>query len=525
MSRLVFVLILTLGFALSCSKDRPLQSMPAGKVSEDGECALCDLFNAIQAKGDSLAAIARADSIAHADSLAAIAARAAAAAEDDPERAALVALYYATGGPNWYRNDNWLSDQPITEWYGVEGESIYIRGRSFEGLSPYGLYLSRNNLSGSIPAEIGGLKNLRWLELHNNNLSGSIPAEIGLLDELIALWVGNNNLSGSIPAELGRLSNLRVANLAGNSFTGCLPPTWATVNPGYGFPPFSLPLCGASPFNIRLIFVEARWERKLSEADREIFIRAAHRWERVITADVPDIDFRDFPIEQFSENLGAPIAWDTVVDDLLIFVRLRSLSHLGLGDIAGSATVEYVRSNSVLPSISTLAIDRDYFYQADPRYVSSLVLHEMGHCLGFYAGVWLLADVLADPEMISNPNADPHFTGTGARFQFSQLGGHVYRYPSKGVPVGDGTHWRRTVFGDELMISGWMSPFRSPLSAITIASLADLGYQVNIDAADPYRVPSKAGKPTTQTADLCHVENRPIKITDEKGRLVDTIQP
>ena len=35
------------------------------------------------------------------------------------DRDALVALYNATAGPNWDDNDNWSSDAPIGEWYGV----------------------------------------------------------------------------------------------------------------------------------------------------------------------------------------------------------------------------------------------------------------------------------------------------------------------------------------------------------------------------------------------------------------------
>ena len=35
------------------------------------------------------------------------------------DRAALVALYNATDGPNWTNNHNWLSEAPIGEWYGV----------------------------------------------------------------------------------------------------------------------------------------------------------------------------------------------------------------------------------------------------------------------------------------------------------------------------------------------------------------------------------------------------------------------
>ena len=36
----------------------------------------------------------------------------------DPNAAALVALYNTATGPNWPRNDNWLSDRPLGEWHG-----------------------------------------------------------------------------------------------------------------------------------------------------------------------------------------------------------------------------------------------------------------------------------------------------------------------------------------------------------------------------------------------------------------------
>ena len=39
------------------------------------------------------------------------------------DRAALVALYNATDGANWYFNTNWLSDEPIGEWHGVTTNS------------------------------------------------------------------------------------------------------------------------------------------------------------------------------------------------------------------------------------------------------------------------------------------------------------------------------------------------------------------------------------------------------------------
>ena len=37
----------------------------------------------------------------------------------DAARAALAALYAATGGTNWENNTNWLSEKPVGDWYGV----------------------------------------------------------------------------------------------------------------------------------------------------------------------------------------------------------------------------------------------------------------------------------------------------------------------------------------------------------------------------------------------------------------------
>ena len=41
------------------------------------------------------------------------------ATADATDWAVLVALYNTTGGANWRNNTNWLSDRPLSEWYGV----------------------------------------------------------------------------------------------------------------------------------------------------------------------------------------------------------------------------------------------------------------------------------------------------------------------------------------------------------------------------------------------------------------------
>ena len=86
------------------------------------------------------------------------------------------------------------------------------------------LDLSGNDLSGSIPPELGNLTNLRNLLLYGNDLSGSIPPELGNLTKLVLLYLSCNSLSGSIPPELGKLTNLGDLDLSGNSLSGSIPP-------------------------------------------------------------------------------------------------------------------------------------------------------------------------------------------------------------------------------------------------------------------------------------------------------------
>ena len=134
-------------------------------------------------------------------------------ANDD--RAALLTLYYATGGPNWANNQNWASDEPLDQWYGVTTDAD---GRVI------GLDLGSNQLSGPIPPELGSLSNLTWLDLGSNQLSGPIPPELGSLSNLTWLDFGSNQLSGPIPPGLGSLSNLDNLFLDSNQLSGPIPP-------------------------------------------------------------------------------------------------------------------------------------------------------------------------------------------------------------------------------------------------------------------------------------------------------------
>ena len=161
---------------------------------------------------------------------------------------------------------NWSADIPISEWDGIEEDSLegsppqvvrlYLGGLGLDGAVPSELsgltelkelYLQDNDLSGPIPSELGELSGLTYLHLQNNDLTGGIPAELGdlavlrelrldsndltgqlppelrSLTRVTRLWVADNDLSGSIPAEIGDMANLDWLNLGRNNFSGQIP--------------------------------------------------------------------------------------------------------------------------------------------------------------------------------------------------------------------------------------------------------------------------------------------------------------
>ena len=91
------------------------------------------------------------------------------------------------------------------------------------------LNLGPNQLTGSIPPEIGNLTNLEGLRLNNNQFTGEIPPEIRNLTNLIDLYLSNNELTGSIPPEIGNL-NLTRLNLRTNQLTGEIPESICDLN-------------------------------------------------------------------------------------------------------------------------------------------------------------------------------------------------------------------------------------------------------------------------------------------------------
>ncbi|PIA30030.1 hypothetical protein AQUCO_05700020v1 [Aquilegia coerulea] len=84
------------------------------------------------------------------------------------------------------------------------------------------IYLQENQLSGSIPLELGNLKSLTALSLFRNNLTGPLPQEITKL-KLLQLTLSYNNLSGRLPKLLCPGGVLQNFTANSNNFSGPIP--------------------------------------------------------------------------------------------------------------------------------------------------------------------------------------------------------------------------------------------------------------------------------------------------------------
>jgi hypothetical protein len=273
----------------------------------------------------------------------------------------------------------------------------------------------------------------------------------------------------------------------------------------------------STAFDIHLCFLSSG-----TPSQQAAFTTAEARWEAIITEDLENV------------RLTAPAAecgpnspdLNEAVDDLLILVTVEPID--GPGNVLGSAGPCFIRTLSDLPVLGAMFLDSDDLVDVeDEGLLPELVLHEMGHVLGF-GSVWTLRGLLANASLPPTNGTDPHFTGLQARAEFDAIGGDTY--VGNKVPVentgGEGTadgHWRESVFDNELM-TGFINLGPNPLSRVALASLADLGYGVDLGEADSYTLPQSALRAEGGVRSLRLVDDLlevPIKRVDSSGRVVD----
>ena len=99
--------------------------------------------------------------------------------------------------------------------------------RSMKGIgnpkSLTSLHMQDNHMKGPILDEFFNLVQLQHVYMSNNDLTGTLPEGIGYLGNLTVLHLYGNLLKGQIPESIENLLMLQVLDLAENDFTGTLP--------------------------------------------------------------------------------------------------------------------------------------------------------------------------------------------------------------------------------------------------------------------------------------------------------------
>lgn len=296
-----------------------------------------------------------------------------------------------------------------------------------------------------------------------------------------------------------------------------------------------------SNYNIDLRFLGTG-----TPGEEAAFTAAKTRWEQVITGDVPAISIslvNDTLCTSDGQPNPTPLNVNGSVDDIVIFADLRAID--GPGGILGAAGPCIVRNAGGTTIVGYMKFDTaDLATLEATGALADVALHEMGHVIGYGTlGAWT-----AQTNLNSADPLNPFFTGPKANAAYLTEGGAASVTPTaapcdvaaesrprSAVPVENNgsagtvdSHWEECVFRSELM-TGFISGSVRPLSKTTIQSMADLGYVVNLGAADPFNLSTqptiRAEGPAGPALDLHHdvLRNR-IRMVDLEGRAAGSYQ-
>ncbi len=218
-----------------------------------------------------------------------------------------------------------------------------------------------------------------------------------------------------------------------------------------------------------------------------LFEQAARRWESVIRGDLPDV---------LDARYG-------LVDDILILASLEDIDG-ERGVLARAGPTEFRFNDGPganLPWLAEMAFDKA---DTDSSLASGSLLdtitHEMGHALGF-GTIWDSFNLVS-----GFGSTNPRYIGEHAVAEYQLL---VPNDPDPGVPLENvgvpfdgsyGGHWRSSALSPELMVA--FAPtdalgdpiVPTPLSRLTVAAMKDLGYEVELQNAEPFAIDQPSGE-------------------------------
>ena len=339
------------------------------------------------------------------------------------------------------------------------------------------LQLADNNITDISP--LANFTNLTHLSVAYNNFTDPDVSALAGLIHLVDLDLRFNGITDI--SALAGLTSLERLNLRGNPLSDVSIAAHVSALQNMGvtvvFDSFR-----KGDFDVELIFVGS-----FAEKHRNMMQYVARRWMAVIVEELPDYEF----IQGWSGRCGDhtyEITAGERIDDLRIY-----MTTFGEDDhptAVGWGGPSLLREETHLPVLGCVG------FNLESANLLTTGLHEVGHVLGF-GTVWRDLGLIQDLSR-DDPNADTHFNGPLAIVAFDDAGGTGYTGAKVPVKKMDGAHWRGEVFERGELMLPWGG---GQLSAVTVQSLADLGYGVDVSQADAFTLPgATAGKAAAKIA-------------------------
>ena len=274
--------------------------------------------------------------------------------------------------------------------------------------------------------------------------------------------------------------------------------------------------------------LEVRWNGAVPSLEvQAAFADAVTRIRSLIVGPQEGVLFSNFN----ANGCVSGLTLNETIPGLVIFATIELID--GPGGVLGSAGPCYVRQSNQLTAVGRMRFDSaDLNNMVANGSIGSVILHEMLHVIGV-GTLWVTKGL----RIGTAPGSTPIFTGLLART--ACIDDHAgTAFCSAGVPAEDclnltnncgagtiNSHWKESVFRTELM-TGFLNAGVNPFSKMTIQSLADLDYEVNISGADPYTVPPPAFmSPTPAWSVRMPNPHGPVAAVNSSGQITRAYGP
>lgn len=228
-------------------------------------------------------------------------------------------------------------------------------------------------------------------------------------------------------------------------------------------------------FRIELNFADTL--NGLSAAARDAIIQAARFWENIITSRSPITRSNTLTINLIGENL-------TFSD---------GSADTGTLAISGPTfTVDAANNLVITRGSSTLNIRKFGEFNANPGYLRDIMIHEFVHVFGFGTAWEPVEFVLSNGTRFNAGRTwidRNSVTYTANSYAGAAYGDLLGTFTPTAIPIEPRifAHWDEARFDAELMTPFAETPGTpSPVSSVTLAALRDLGWNINMGAAQAF---------------------------------------